>query len=81
MNKGDLILRLETLPDDVEVKIKCVFQSSGPLAILGAHYDPTLKHVILQDHITNIKSREFVSHDGARYDIPWGGNIKGRSSK
>lgn len=73
---SELIRRLEQLPEGAEVKVNCTFSDSRNVPLLAVIYDANQITVILQDHITEIKPREFVSHDGCKYEVPWGSTIR-----
>lgn len=72
----DLIAKLETYPQDASVYVNCIFGESVDLPIRSVLSSNGTERVIIQDHITEIKPREFTSHDGQMYDVPWGGTIR-----
>lgn len=70
MTVTDLILRLETLPGDADVRLCVIFESKQP-TLIGMYFDTQMNSVVLQDHITEIKPRLFTAYDGNVYDVPW----------
>lgn len=70
MTVSELILRLETLPQDADVRLSSIFDGKQP-GVRAMYFDSVTNSVVLQDHITQIGNREFTDLEGNVYDVPW----------